>query len=199
MEHSDNSTLDGFIEAIGMKVGRECFATWYGVCDTSTKAGMVSQRARQQLRSGMRRESLSLQQIWDTDLAKVALPEHREANATKPARRGGGWFDPAGRILPPKDFALGFALPLGEVGAAPLPPFSPPPPPPSAPPPLPPPSPPPLPPAPPAAGSVPFCNASQERRRMEVQAVANGLDPEKVWEALFRVSQQAVQRGATVW
>ena len=87
MEHSDNSTLDGFIEAIGMKVGRECFATWYGVCDTSTKAGMVSQRARQQLRSGMRRESLSLQQIWDTDLAKVALPEHREANATKPARR----------------------------------------------------------------------------------------------------------------
>ena len=34
---------------------------------------------------------------------------------------------------------------------------------------------------------------------MEVQAVANGLDPEKVWQALFRVSQQAVQRGATVW
>ena len=195
VENSANSTLDGFIEAIGMKLGRECFATWYGVCDTSTSsAGMVSQRSKQELRSGMRREFLNLQQIWDTDLAKVAVPE----NVTKPAHRGGGWFDPAGRILPPKDFALGFALPY-EVGAAPLPPISPPPPPPSAPPPLPPPSPSPFAPPPPATGTIAFCNASQERRRMEVQAVANGLDPAKVWEALFRVSQQAVQRGATIW
>ena len=191
VENSSNSTLDSFIEAIGMKLGRECFATWYGVCDTSkSKVGTVSQRSKQELRSGMRHEFLNLQQIWGSEAGAAG-------NVSVPTKTGGGWFDPAGRILPPKDFALGFQLPV--VTAAPLPPFLPPPPPPSAPPPLPPPSPSPFAPPPPAAGTITFCNASQERRRLEVQAVANGLDPFKVWEALFRVSQQAVQRGATIW
>lgn len=190
------ATLKSFVKAIGKKLGKECFATWYDVCDHLSKETDDEQFHQVQLRYDRHDEAQAIDGLRArrANLDDERGPYRRDAIPNLPTR---GWSDPRGTMLPPRDFTLGFELPSAET--APLPPSSPPSPPPSPPPPsLPPSSPPPSPP-PPLAGFTAFCNATHERVRVEAQARKHGMDPANVWQALFRVSQQAVQRGATVW